>query len=85
MVHHISPARLTIDRVGEILDNNMTLALSEESKNLINRCRQYLDDKIKTCESPLYGITTGFGSLCNISISPDELSNLQEKLVKSHS
>lgn len=84
MVHHISPARLTIDRVGEILDNNMTLALSEESKNLINRCRQYLDDKIKSCDRPLYGITTGFGSLCNISISPDELSTLQENLVKSH-
>ena len=84
MVHHISPARLTIDRVGEILDNNMTLALSEESKNLINRCRQYLDDKIKNCDRPLYGITTGFGSLCNISISPDELSTLQENLVKSH-
>ena len=31
MVHHISPARLTIERVGEIIDKKMKLALSEES------------------------------------------------------
>jgi histidine ammonia-lyase len=33
---------------------------------------------------PVYGINTGFGSLCNICISPDDLSQLQENLVKSH-
>ncbi len=31
MVHHISPARLTIDRVGEILEKKMTLALDRKS------------------------------------------------------
>lgn len=85
MVHHISPARLTIDRVGEILKNDLKLALSEESINLITRCRDYLDNKIETCTEPIYGITTGFGSLCNISIGPDDLATLQENLVKSHS
>lgn len=85
MVHHISPARLTIDRVGEIMENNMTLALSEESKTLITRCREYLDEKIANCKEPIYGITTGFGSLCDISIGADDLAKLQENLVKSHS
>ena len=42
------------------------------------------DRKIETQSEPLYGITTGFGSLCNKNISPDELSTLQENLVKSH-
>lgn len=84
MIHHISPERLTIDRVAEIIDNKMTLALSAESIERINRCRKYLDDKIKSCGRPLYGITTGFGSLCNISIDADDLSKLQENLVKSH-
>lgn len=84
MVHHISPARLTIERVGEILENKMKLALSEESVNRITRCRRYLDDKIGRCTEPIYGITTGFGSLCDISIGKDDLSRLQENLVKSH-
>lgn len=84
MVHHISPDRLTIDEVGNIIENNYTLELSEISKKRITDCREYLDKKIKNCDHPIYGITTGFGSLCNISISSDELSQLQENLVKSH-
>lgn len=85
MIHHISPERLTIARVGEIIDRHITLALSDESVRLINRCREYLDNKIENCPRPIYGITTGFGSLCNISIDKDDLSKLQENLVKSHS
>ena len=73
MIHHISPERLTIERVGEIIDKHMTLALSEESITRIKRCRKYLDDKISRCDQPIYGITTGFGSLCNISIDSDNL------------
>lgn len=84
MIHHISPERLTIERVGEIITKKMTLELSEESINRINRCRKYLDDKIEDCDHPIYGITTGFGSLCNISIDQHDLSKLQENLVMSH-
>lgn len=84
MIHHISPDTLTIDKVGEIIDNNIRIELSRESIELIERCRQYLDEKIDNCHEPIYGINTGFGSLCNISIGKDDLSRLQENLVKSH-
>jgi histidine ammonia-lyase len=84
MIHHISPARLTIERAGEIIDKGMKLALSAESEELIERCRRFLDEKIASCDRPIYGITTGFGSLCNISIGEDDLTRLQENLVKSH-
>ena len=47
-VHHISPEWITIDRVGEILKNNLKLALSEESKRRIVKCREYLDRKMET-------------------------------------
>ena len=84
MTHHISPEFLTIERIGEIIDRNMSLDLSQESIRRIERCRHYLDEKIEHCTEPIYGINTGFGSLCNISIGPDDLSKLQENLVKSH-
>lgn len=84
MIHYISPDTLTIDRVGEIIDREMTIALSEESIERIVRCRQFLDHKIENTTEPIYGITTGFGSLCNISIGHDDLSRLQENLVMSH-
>lgn len=35
-------------------------------------------------DGPIYGINTGFGSLCNVKISNENLSQLQENLVKSH-
>ena len=84
MVHYISPAPLTFEVIDKILKKNCKLALSEESKKLINDCKAYLDHKIKTSAKPLYGITTGFGSLCKISIPKEDLSQLQANLVMSH-
>ena len=83
--HHISAEWLTIEQVGQIIEKKMKLALSEDAVNRINRCRRYLDDKMETQKEPIYGITTGFGSLCNISIGNDDLSQLQKNLVMSHS
>ena len=83
-IHHISPAHISIPEVCAIVENGTKISLSEESKKLIVRCREYLDAKIASCREPLYGITTGFGSLCNISINTDDLQQLQENLVKSH-
>lgn len=84
MIHHISPKHLTLDRIGEIIDGGWKIELSPEAVTRIERCRKYLDDKIKECDHPIYGITTGFGSLCNISIGADDLSKLQQNLVMSH-
>lgn len=83
-VHYVGAEPLTFERIEEILTGNMKLELTPEVKERIQRCRDYLDRKIETQSEPLYGITTGFGSLCNKNISPDELSTLQENLVKSH-
>lgn len=83
--HHISAERLSIDRVAEILSNDIKLALSDDARKRIVRCREYLDKKMVTQKEPIYGITTGFGSLCNISINADQLSELQKNLVMSHS
>lgn len=85
MIHHISSEWLTIDKVESILANNARLALSDEARDNIVKCRAYLDQKMATATEPIYGITTGFGSLCNISIDREQLSTLQKNLVMSHS
>jgi histidine ammonia-lyase len=84
MNHKISPENLTIEKIGEILNKNIKLSLSKESTDLIVHCRKYLDNKLKNNTSPIYGITTGFGSLHNKTISSDQLNKLQENLVMSH-
>ena len=83
--HHLTPERLTIAGLKEILDSSRPVALNEELRRRIVRCREYLDSKIRNSEQPVYGITTGFGSLCDISVGGDELSQLQRNLVMSHS
>lgn len=85
-IFQISPNNfLTYDIIKSIIYNNTKLELSQESINLINLCKDYFDKKIAEATHPLYGINTGFGSLCNIKISDLELSKLQENLIKSHS
>jgi histidine ammonia-lyase len=36
--------------------------------------------KMALQSEPIYGINTGFGSLCNVKISNENLSKLQENL-----
>lgn len=82
--HTISSAHLTPAQVVEVVRGNHTLALSDESRAAIEKCRAYLDRKAVESKTPIYGVTTGFGSLCNISIEKDDLSALQKNLVMSH-
>ena len=82
--HYISAQVLTLETLQDIISQNKTLALSEEATVNIKKCREYLDQKMATSDAPIYGINTGFGSLCNIKISNENLSKLQSNLVKSH-
>lgn len=82
--HHISAERLTLARVREIMERHLKIDLSEDARRRIVRCREYLDRKMENPDQPIYGITTGFGSLCDISIGGDDLAQLQRNLVMSH-
>ena len=83
-VYYVGSGELTFDLIERIINENLKLELAPEAKLRIQKCRDYLDKKIAESEEPLYGITTGFGSLCSKSISSDELGTLQENLIKSH-
>jgi histidine ammonia-lyase len=82
--HYICSDLLSIEMINEIVFQGKQLALSEEAIVNIEKCRKYLDDKMQSNSIPIYGINTGFGSLCNVKISNENLSKLQENLVKSH-
>lgn len=84
MIHKISAEHLTIERIGEVVYNGYKLELSDDARNRIIRCREYLDEKIAKTTRPVYGVTTGFGSLCDVSVSPDQLAQLQINLMMSH-
>ncbi len=83
-VYHIGSGELDFATIIKILDGGVKLELSPMAVERIQHCRDYLDRKAAESPVPLYGITTGFGSLCNRSISAVDLSQLQVNLVKSH-
>jgi len=75
--------------IEKILNEKQSIALSDEAKKKIKKCRNYLDKKLASTPfragaNAIYGINTGFGSLYNKSIPEKDLSKLQENLVMSH-
>lgn len=83
-VHQISKTLIDWQVVRALIEEEKVLELSEESRNKIIRCREYLDERMKHGTDTLYGINTGFGSLYNKVISNDDLGLLQKNLVMSH-
>ena len=83
-IHYINQNLLNFEILNDIINSKKQLQLSEKSIENINKCRNYLDEKIKGNNAPIYGINTGFGSLCNVKIDTNNLRELQENLVMSH-
>jgi histidine ammonia-lyase len=81
-VHSLGIKKLSLSDIETILRS--PIKLDETSVANIEKCRAYLDSKMKEEGKTFYGINTGFGSLCNVKISNDDIEQLQENLVLSH-
>ena len=79
----ITGDNLTIEDIVKVARYRYKVQLSEIAKERIISCRKTVDKIVKESE-PVYGITTGFGSLSNIVISEENTEALQENLVMSH-
>ena len=82
--YEISPREISLCELAEWFESGQAIGLSEESAARIQKCRDYLNEKVAREKNPIYGINTGFGSLYNISIEGHDLEALQENLVRSH-
>ena len=82
--HYIGSKSLTFEIIQDIIHSDAQLTLDTKVTQRIQRCRDFLDNKIAQSTEPIYGVTTGFGSLCNKNIELDQLTVLQENLIKSH-
>jgi len=75
---------ISLTEIDEILISNTQISLSENAKAAILKCRNYLDEKVAKSDRLIYGVNTGFGSLCDTAISSEDLEQLQRNLVLSH-
>jgi histidine ammonia-lyase len=83
-IYEFSEAAFTLQDINDILINSKKIKLSVESVQKITKNRKYLEDRLENRKELIYGINTGFGSLCNIEISKEEIAYLQYNLIVSH-
>ena len=83
-MHIISSKSLSLPDLRTLIFEGSKIKLSSEVIQKIQECREYLDQKIATTSEPIYGINTGFGALCDVRIQSENLTKLQENLVRSH-
>ncbi|MEG0518366.1 MAG: histidine ammonia-lyase [Bacteroidales bacterium] len=84
MIFNIDQKIHQLSDVEGLLKDNAQVVLGNEACGRIVKCREYLDNRMRSQKEPIYGITTGFGSLCNVTVASDQLSQLQKNLVMSH-
>jgi histidine ammonia-lyase len=75
---------ISIADIKRIIDEDLKICLSDARIQRINKCHEYLHEKIDRSEFPIYGVSTGFGSLCDTSIEANQLIELQKNLLRSH-
>lgn len=79
----INGSNLDINSFSKVVFDYELISISKSSKDLVKKARNYVLEVIES-EVPTYGINTGFGKLSVVSIKKDEVSMLQENLIKSH-
>ncbi|MEC8723400.1 MAG: histidine ammonia-lyase [Bacteroidota bacterium] len=80
----ISTRPFDFQTIYNLILNQNSVDISEDSISKIKECRAYLERKIVDSKAPIYGINTGFGALCNVKVSNENLKKLQANLVRSH-
>ena len=83
-MHIITSNPLSLLRLKTLVVEGSSIELSDELVQKIQNSRDYLDQKIEASSDPIYGIKTGFGSLCEVQIHYKNLTKLQENLVRFH-
>jgi len=79
----IDSDRLTIAEVVAIARGGARVEASAAGRERVERTRRLIDRWVAE-KKVIYGITTGFGALCNVTISAADTRLLQNKVLMSH-
>ena len=74
----------SLEDIRSIVESREKVSLSAAAKAKVEKCNAYLVNKVKQDGPPIYGVNTGFGSLCNTEIANKDLTQLQINLLRSH-
>ncbi len=74
---------LTTESLSEVAVRGARVALGDAARASVRRAREFITELLEKGER-VYGVTTGFGRLAEVVISPDQQGELQRNLVRSH-
>lgn len=83
-VFYINKDTISPESILSALHADKQVVLTDQVIAKVQANRAYLEQKLANPDAVIYGINTGFGSLCNVRISDENLGKLQENLVCSH-
>ena len=75
---------LNLEKYQDIVLNKKRVGISDKARTNIQKSRVSLEKLIASGKN-IYGVNTGFGSLLNRKIRPEEERQLQVNLIRSHS
>ncbi len=74
---------LNLDTFDALFGRRIEVTIDDAARQRVKQCRRIVESLAKS-DTPIYGVNTGFGSLCNKRIGADKLELLQENLIRSH-
>jgi histidine ammonia-lyase len=79
----LNSSGLSMDEVVRVARHGEKLTISEEALEKMAVTRAHIES-LASAETPVYGISTGFGALANKHIAPEDRVQLQKSLIRSH-
>jgi histidine ammonia-lyase len=79
----LNGANLTIAAVEAVARRGATATLDEAARGRMQEARDVIETLVAQ-GAVVYGVTTGFGDLANVSIPSSDVARLQENLLMSH-
>jgi histidine ammonia-lyase len=79
----LNSSGLTMEQVVEVARNGAKIEISKEALEKMAATRSHIETLAKA-ETPVYGISTGFGALAHQHIAPEDRVQLQKSLIRSH-
>jgi histidine ammonia-lyase len=80
----IGMEEMTLEDLVNISRHGAGVQITKESETRIIKTRELIEKWVNE-EKPIYGVTTGFGALSDVSISKKDTRQLQQNILLSHS
>lgn len=74
---------LTLEDVSAVADHGATVSLAPAARERARESRRFVDAIVQRGDV-VYGVTTGFGKLSDVTIPADRVAELQVNLIRSH-